>query len=266
MNKAFKGLCQTVFLGLCIVNTSIAAPSQKATNDAAKSNQDTQNNPPLSKQLSKQLGNQLSNPLSAEQLAVELKKVPRLALLKGRFKQNKKISEFDLNLSTEGEFEIHQPQAPSSQNPKSQTEVATNPFKLLWKVVKPELTDICIDKTNVVITTTDLKGIKQTRKIPVNELASSSQSLPLLFKLFQLDPHDLTQSFLVSKVTSDDFILIPRPETGVSISQIKLHFNKKGLIENTEIIEKNNDTLNINFFDLKESDNKDPKLASGTSC
>ncbi len=70
----------------------------------------------------------------------------------------------------------------------------------------------------------------------------------------------------ISKKSSNHYNLKPRTETLNTISQISLKLNNSGFIDNTEITEKNSDTLNIQFYELKESSQKKSHQISETSC
>lgn len=218
---------------------------------------------------------QFSDFLSLDQLKLIFNKSSHLKQVSGKFKQIKKIHEFDITLVTEGEFELiptinnlnstekkvklnHSINENSKGDPKG--------FKLIWKITKPEITDICIDSESVSLTTTDLNGKKLNRKISMNELNSSSQSLTYLLKLISLDPNEIYNSFYISKNSSNHYNLKPRTEILNTISQISLKLNSSGFIDNTEITEKNSDTLNIQFYELKETPLKKSHQTSETSC
>lgn len=203
--------------------------------------------------------------LNLEQITKELQRVPRVESLQGQFKQNKKLMEFDLNLSTEGEFEVFQSfdktsdrSAPSPTPEKKLPETSLKPdfFVLHWRIKRPEITEVCIDKESIVLSEVDLKGNQKKKRVTISMISASSPSLLFLFKLFKLDPKDLNENFKIYKLHSNSFSLIPRDATKNPFAHIHLNFNSLGFVEIIEITEKNKDTLTIEFSNLKGEKSK----------
>jgi hypothetical protein len=189
--------------------------------------------------------------LTLPHLISELKRVPPFEVLEGQFKQQKKILEFDLALSSEGTFQI-------LQNLKS------DQFALYWKIEKPEATEICIDTLNIVMKQMNSKGQKQTKTIKIEDLGASSQSIIFLMQILKMDPKNIHQNFAVSKIGQSEFIFTPREIAKSFFLQARIKFNKTGLVEKTEILEKNKDEMNIEFINLKTK--KISKTSREPSC
>lgn len=193
--------------------------------------------------------------LDLAQLTKELQRFPRVELLQGQFHQSKFLTEFNIPLSTEGEFEVYQKSEPTKESSDP-----VGPYTLNWKVKKPEPSEICIDHQSIIMKEQDLKGNKKTKKIRLQEIAATTPSILFLLNLFKLDPKELYLNFTISKKSNFDFSLTPRNLEKNPFQQIHIKFNTQGFIEKTEITEKNKDILKIEFSKLKSIKKWNPSM------
>lgn len=198
--------------------------------------------------------NSKNEPLTLDQLTRELKHAQRVEILEGKFRQEKRIIEFDLSLKTEGEFVIRQ-------------DVSGQDVRLDWKIQKPEESAICIDQNQIVLTNTNTKGVKQIKKVKIDDLGESAKSLSMLLRLVRLKAKDLFDHFRIVKMQEREFSLEPKNRETASFTRATLRLNPMGLIDRTELVEKNKDEMRIDFHELratpfKPSSNQTPRQNS----
>lgn len=152
--------------------------------------------------------------------------------LRGHFEQNKLLKELQVEIKTEGNFEVNR---------------ETSVFH--WNVEKPKPSAVCLDKTGVVM---DSAGTK--KKISFAEIGEDSgRQIASLLKLMSSDPKQLIEEFEVTEIkgSQKSFLLKPLKPENVFFDSAELHVDKAGLVDQIKLIEKSHDELLIQFTQLK---------------
>jgi hypothetical protein len=152
--------------------------------------------------------------------------------LKGIFAQEKVLKDLNVQIKTEGSFEVDR---------------ESSVFH--WNVEKPKPSQVCLDKTGIVM---DSAGSK--KKITFAEIGESSgRQIASLLKLMSSDPKQLVEEFEVSEVVNSkgSYLLKPLKLENVFFDSAELHVAQTGLVDKIKIIEKSKDELNIQFSKLQ---------------
>jgi len=156
---------------------------------------------------------------------------PQLATfnqLEGKFKQKKLLQELDLEIKTEGRFQVLRPKTAASV--------------FYWNIEVPKASKICIDGEGIVMNGKNLK---------FSEVGDeTAESVSGLLKIMTMDPSQLEADFAITQ-RQDKLQLKPKkPETSLFASA-DLTLNRRGLVDEVVIYEKSKDRIHIQFSNLK---------------
>lgn len=157
--------------------------------------------------------------------------------LEGRFAQTKFLKDLEVEIKTDGNFEV---------------ERSNSIFH--WNVENPKPSQVCLDKTGIVL---DSAGSR--KKISFSEIGEDSgRQISSLLKLMSSDPEQLVQEFSVVAAPNqtDTFNLKPKKPENVFFESAQLHISKTGFVDKINLFEKSKDELRIQFSNLKADHTK----------
>lgn len=175
----------------------------------------------------------------ADLVSLELQDFRRL---QGQFRQTKKIKDLNIELKSEGKFDLN----------KSTTAA----WIVHWQAMKPKPLLVCIDEVGLVIDS--VAGADRKKKnLKFSEVGEKAGSqISKMMRLMTLDLQQQNQDFLIEKSGTTKagtlWLLTPK-ELGQSFFA-KAHIQvSQGLVRDLVMTEKNGDEMHFEFFNLKTS-------------
>jgi hypothetical protein len=161
-------------------------------------------------------------------------KLADFAKLTGQFKQSKILKELDVEIKTEGRFQVLRPTAESSV--------------FHWDIVKPKPSNICIDSVGIVVAS----GTPPKRKnLKFSEVGKEAgDQIASLLKIITMNQDRIAEEFVIQKQGAQ-YLLTPKNLPQAFFETATLDINKEGLVKNVLIKEKSKDEIRIEFLDMK---------------
>lgn len=166
-------------------------------------------------------------------------KLKTFAAIEGRFQQIKTIQELDVQIKTEGTFNIKKGQESNRL--------------FHWNILKPTAASICIDSEGIQITSSEAKAIGKTQKkqIKFSEIGKETAGqMANFFKLLSLDQNQAGEFFTIQQ-QGKGFLLTPKNSEQSLFKTVYLEIDKIGLVKYILAEEKSKDKIAIEFSQLK---------------
>jgi hypothetical protein len=168
--------------------------------------------------------------------------------LMGRFKQKKILKEMDVEIKTEGHFQVLR-QGPSASI-----------FR--WDIEKPKPSHICIDSVGIVIDSGEGE-MRKKKNLKFSEVGKEAgDQIASLLKIITMDQSKIADEFDIQK-QGKVFVLTPKNKEGAFFASSTLDVGKSGLVQSVVIQEKSKDEIHIDFVDMKT---KDTPIAKDETC
>jgi len=163
-------------------------------------------------------------------------KLANFEQLNGKFKQTKILKELNVEIKTEGRFQVLKQGKDASI------------FR--WDIVKPKPSKICIDSLGIVMDSADGDPAKR-KNLKFSEVGKEAgDQIASLLKIITMDQNKIGDEFTIEK-QDKLFVLSPKNKDGAFFETATLDINKAGLAQNVMIKEKSQDEIQIHFSDLK---------------
>jgi hypothetical protein len=179
-----------------------------------------------------------SNAASHKSATLADLKLANFEQLEGRFQQTKLLKELDLEIKTEGDFQVlRQPQ---------------NASVFRWNIQKPKVSKICIDSVGILIDSADGDPAKK-KNLKFSEVGKEAgDQIASLLKIITMDQGKIGEEFEITP-QGKTYLLTPKDPAKAFFQSANLEINGKGLAEKVTIREKSQDEIRIRFTDLKTS-------------
>lgn len=159
-------------------------------------------------------------------------KLKKFSELKGYFVQKKWIQDLELEIQTEGQFQIFRN--------------GTEPTTFHWDVEKPKPSKACIDKVGLHLES-GVGDKKQKKSIQFSEIGKESgEQIENLLHLMTLDESKVSEEFEIRK-ENKQYLFIPKINSKSLFEKAYLDINSEGLVQKVTIYEKSKDQLKISF-------------------
>ncbi|UYL09604.1 outer membrane lipoprotein carrier protein LolA [Bdellovibrio sp. SKB1291214] len=161
-------------------------------------------------------------------------KLAEFKKLTGQFKQSKILKELDVEIKTEGRFQVLRPTPEKSV--------------FHWNITKPKPSNICIDGVGIVV---DSGMPPQRKNLKFSEVGKEAgDQIASLLKIITMNQNRITEEFVVQKQGAQ-YLLTPKNLEKAFFETATLDINKDGLVKNVLIKEKSKDEIRIEFLDMK---------------
>jgi hypothetical protein len=174
-------------------------------------------------------------------------KLAEFTKLSGQFKQSKNLKELDVEIKTEGNFQVLRPTPDTSV--------------FHWNIEKPKPSNICIDGVGIVVDSgTPLKR----KNLKFSEVGrEAGDQIASLLKIITMNQSRIAEEFNIQK-QGGLFLLTPKNPGQAFFESSTLEIDKSGLVKKVLILEKSKDEIRIEFLGMKTQNSaiaKDEKCA-----
>ncbi|WP_413293201.1 LolA family protein [Bdellovibrio sp. HCB185ZH] len=174
-------------------------------------------------------------------------KLAEFTKLSGQFKQSKSLKELDVEIKTEGNFQVLRPTPDTSV--------------FHWNIEKPKPSNICIDGVGIVVDS----GTPMKRKnLKFSEVGrEAGDQIASLLKIITMNQSRIAEEFVIQK-QGGSFLLNPKNPAQAFFESATLDIGKSGLVKKVVILEKSKDEIQIDFLNMKTQSSaiaKDEKCA-----
>lgn len=159
----------------------------------------------------------------------EINTIKIFSQLTAQFSQVRRVKEWGTEVKTSGRFQF-------TKKPTA---------SVLWEVNDPLYTSIKMKDDNILINTDKKNPLWK----PIENKRMTDQ-MKNIFSWLSLDMNKIKRDFTVTFEKKNEYKLIPKNEK-TNFSEIILHLNEKGTLEKLVLLEKNEDSLTIDFWDTK---------------
>ncbi len=142
------------------------------------------------------------------------------------FRQVKFIKSMNVHLKSKGRLTVQKPN------------------KVLWQITEPSNMTVKFDDKNLEMTTGTGKEAA-TQKVDIGNVPSAMKNMAMLSTWLRLDATELVRDYEISKISEFQFSFEPR-ESGMFAS-FEMTLTPKGHLKSLIILEKSEDTLQIEF-------------------
>lgn len=161
-----------------------------------------------------------------------------LTYLRGNFSQIKFISALQMQIKSNGNFEVQKK--------------ANNEQSILWSILLPEKMKIKICRDKLLIENPNLSGSEKIRVINIKDQQSDmAGNYIYLMKIMDFDVESIAQDFDI-RFLEKKYIFVPKNNENINLKEIQILLNKEMNIQQITLLEKNSDYLRIDFNQLRQ--------------
>lgn len=153
--------------------------------------------------------------------------------LQGEFRQSKSLKALDVEIKTEGRFQVIRP--------------GPGKHMVHWMIEKPKPSQVCLDTEGLVLESAS--GLKKSLRMA--EIGREvGEQMGSLFGLLGLDPTQVQKDFDIRKKGAG-FELTPKDAKRFFFETVELELDSAGLVRRMVLNEKNQDRMRVDFLKLK---------------
>jgi hypothetical protein len=156
-----------------------------------------------------------------------------IAKMEVPFHQVKKLKEINLPLSSDGILKVQQPD-------------------VIWEIKKPSHLVVFLTPQQIRIESGDGTE-KSTQVIHRGDLGQGkeSQSLQSLVSWLQMDAHQLSQEYAISRLANQEYLFEPRAKAVSPFEKLQMTLSSKKYVQHLTLFEKSGDSIEISFGEPK---------------
>ncbi len=167
--------------------------------------------------------------LSESQLSQMLAHLNDLKKLSADFSQVRNVKEWGAAIKTSGHFEV----------------VNKPDKRIVWKVTNPSYTAIKMENNQLSIQTSAQSTTWQT--MDNQKVVAQMQNI---FAWLSMDSKEIAKDFKIKKTSPQSLELLPKSQDSI-FQQIHVHLNSQGQVEKLKLIEKSQDSMDIQFSNTR---------------